>query len=506
MPDVPELTAGSSVDVVANARVAGEGRELLPLHLVEPDALYDVFLAGGRIVDVAPAGFAKRRGSVLDAEGSWLIPGLWDHHVHFLQWSLARTRPSIADATGPADAARRLALIEPQADGRRVASHWGDGLWDAPATLAELDAATGDVPTYALSTDVHAVWINSAAARREGIAVDASGVVRELAAFALIDELDDVAPAVADAAHDHAARAAAGRGVVGIWDLEFGENHGPWIRRSASWSLLRVFSDIYPEHLEAAIAAGLETGDPLAGNPLVRAGMLKIFGDGALGSRTAATSEPYAGTRDRGALTTAPERMVELVARAASAGIASTIHAIGDVANAAALDAFARAGVPGRIEHAQLVSAADVPRFARLGVEACVQPQHLVDDRDLADRHWAGQTATPYPLRSLADAGASLLLGSDGPVSPLDPWVQMAAAVFRSDDDRAPWRPEQVLSARTALAASTLGGSGDPHAIAPGEPADLVLVGSDPLRADRDALRAMSVGATFLEGRVTHLA
>ncbi|MBP2435713.1 amidohydrolase [Microbacterium amylolyticum] len=494
------------VDVITNVRVAGEGRELL----VHPDALadgvFDVWIADGCIADIAPAGNIRHRGRVLDGEGNWLIPGLWDHHVHFLQWSLASTRPSVEHARSALEAAAFAATIAPQPDGRRILSRWRDALWDTTATRAVLDAATGEVPTYLLSLDVHGVWMNSAAFRREGITPDAGGVLRETAAFALIDHLDDVEPLTADAAHSRAAARAAARGVVGIWDLEFGENHVPWRRRAAAgWDGLRVFSNVYPEHLDTAIAQGLRTGDPLEGNSFVRMGMQKVFGDGSLGTRTAATSGEYSGhPRHHGALNTAPDQMTDAVVRAAVHGIETTIHAIGDRANTAAIDAFARAGVPGRIEHAQLVHATDIPRFARLGIEASVQPQHLVDDRDLTDAFWSQQPAMPYPFVTMRDAGVSLLFGSDAPVSVLDPWAQIAAAVYRTDDHRPAWQPEQAIDARTALAASTLGGSGDPQRIEPGTVADLAIVAADPLTSDRERLRAMPVAATMIAGCLTH--
>ncbi|WP_110589076.1 amidohydrolase [Microbacterium suaedae] len=498
---------GENVDVIANARIAGEGRELLAHPHTARDGLFDLWVTGGRISDIAPSGNLRPRGAVLDAEGAWVVPGLWDHHVHFLQWALASSRPSVEHAGSPAEAAAFAAGITPQADGRRVLSRLATALWEAEPTRAVLDAATGDVPSYLLGVDVHSVWMNEAAFRREGIAPTESGLVRESAAFEVIDRLDDVEGSVADAAHVEVARRAAARGVVGIWDLEFGENHAPWRRRSdAGWDALRVFSNVYPDDLEDVLAQGLATGDPLAANPLVRLGMLKVIGDGALASGTAATSHDYdAHPHHRGVLGASPEQMADLVARAAAGGIATTIHAIGDAANTAALDAFARCDVPGRIEHAQLVSASDIPRFARLGVDASVQPQHLIDDRELTDRFWANQPARPYPLRDLRDAEANLLLGSDAPVSPLDPWIQMSAAVFRTDDAQDPWQPEQALEARTALAASTEGGSADPVAIEPGAVADLAVVAHDPLVATRDELRAMPVAATMIGGRLTHL-
>ena len=161
-------------------------------------------------------------------------------------------------------------------------------------------------------------------------------------------------------------------------------------------------------------------------------------------------------------------------------------------------------GAVGTIEHAQLVAHADIPRFARLGVGASVQPEHAIDDRDLTDSIWAGQTALPYPLRALADSGANLLFGSDAPVSPLDPWAAMAAAVFRTRDGRPAWRPDQGVDAATALAASTHGGSTAPALIEPGARADLALCDRNPLTATEAELRGMTVTATLLAGRVTH--
>ena len=119
---------------------------------------------------------------------------------------------------------------------------------------------------------------------------------------------------------------------------------------------------------------------------------------------------------------------------------------------------------------------------------------------------WAAQTALPYPLRALADSGANLLFGSDAPVSPLDPWAAMAAAVHRTRGGRDPLRPKQGLDAATALAASTAGGSATGSPLEPGLTADLALIDRDPLAADDASLRATRVGATTVAGRLTHIA
>ncbi|MGW9113217.1 amidohydrolase [Microbacterium sp. NPDC055683] len=499
------MRRGDRVDVVAGVRIGGEGRELLAHPDVDHDGVYDVWLEGGRIADIAPAGALRHRGVVLDGAGGWLVPGLWDHHVHTLQWALSRTRHSVGAARDARDAAKRALDAPPRSDGRRIAVDMRDGLWPDGTSLALLDEVAGSVPTYVVNADLHSIWMNSAAFAREGVAPVPSGLVREGAAFAISGVLNAVPADDEDAAMDRALADAAARGIVGVQDLEFAWNADRWRHRLARGvDPVRVRFDARPADLHRVIAEELATGDALDGSERIAFGMLKIVGDGSLGTRTAATSAPYrsGGTGEAGF---SVADLVDLVVRAAGAGIATTIHAIGDVANRMALDAFAAADVPGRIEHAQLVARTDLPRFARLDVTASVQPEHALDDRDLVATEWDAQTAVAYPLRELEEAGAAILLGSDAPVSPLDPWVQMAAAVFRARDEEGAWRPEQAIAARTALAASTDGGSLDGARVLPGEPADLVLVAHDPLSATREQLRGMPVHATLLGGELTHL-
>ncbi|KQZ84382.1 metal-dependent hydrolase [Microbacterium sp. Root166] len=495
---------GDAPDVIANARLTGADRT--DPFLDEP---VDIHLGEGFIVDIAPAGALPRRGRVLDAGGAWLIPGLWDHHVHVVQWALAAQRESLGVASSAAHAAALMARAPVLPDGRRVGAGFRDALWSDAPSLAVLDAATGEVPTYLVNADVHSVWLNSAALRREGFEPDGTGILREEPAFEISRRLNAVDASVADPLVASMARDAAARGIVGIVDLDMAWNEDAWARRiAAGFDTLRVEFGIYPEFLDRAIAEGLQTGDAARGaaSDLARVGSLKVITDGSLGTRTAATSRPYPGDpHNHGLLTVDVATLIDLMTRATGAGIASAIHAIGDVANSHALDAFAATGAWGTIEHAQLVAHADIPRFARLGVGASVQPEHAIDDRDMTDAIWAEQTAQPYPLRSLADSGANLLFGSDAPVAPLDPWAAMAAAVFRTRDGREPWQGAQSIPAATALAASTHGGSADADRIEPGARADLALCTGDPLAATAEQLRGMTVGATLLAGRLTHL-
>lgn len=496
---------GESISTLRGVRIAGPGKELL-----FSDEPVDVFLADGVIADIAPAGALRATGAVWDAAGAWLVPGLWDHHVHTVQWALVAQRVPLDRVTTAQEAAAVMGRAPILPDGRRVGTGYRDALWHDKPSLAVLDAATGDTPTYLINSDVHSVWLNSAALRREGHALDETGVLREEPAFEISRRLNAADPTTADVLVDRMARSAAARGVVGIVDLDMAWNEDAWVRRlDAGFDALRIEFGIYPHDLDRALREGLRTGDLARGadRDLARVGPFKVITDGSLGTRTAACSHAYPGDpHNHGVLTVPPAELTELMTRAAAGGLACAIHAIGDVANSNALDAFQATGAWGSIEHAQLVAHADVPRFGRLGVAASVQPEHALDDRDMTDSMWAGQTAEPYPLRALAESGANLLLGSDAPVAPLDPWAAMAAAVFRTRDGRDPWRPDQEISFDLALAASTHRGSLGGTRIEPGARADLVVVDHDPSTSDAAALRAMPVQATLLAGRVTHLA
>jgi predicted amidohydrolase YtcJ len=151
------------------------------------------------------------------------------------------------------------------------------------------------------------------------------------------------------------------------------------------------------------------------------------------------------------------------------------------------------------VEHAQLLTWDDVVRFARLDVVASVQPEHAMDDRDVADHHWAGRTDRAFAFGALHRAGVKLALGSDAPVAPLDPWAAIDAAVWRTRDGREAWHAEQRIDVRAALASSV---DGRPLDLRVGERADLAVLDEDPvaLAGAPGALRSMPVAATLVGG------
>ncbi|WP_423920143.1 amidohydrolase [Frigoribacterium sp. 2-23] len=479
-------------------------------RLLGGDDLVDISVVEGRVAALSPAGEVDHgRVEALDLDARIVTPGLWDEHLHFTQWTTTRSRLDLAGTTSADDVLRRV-RDELARAGRAETEFltgygYRDGTWSSPTTLRALDEVAGDTPVVLINGDLHSAWLNGAAASRVGVDLDETGVVSESRWF---DASQRVAAALppTTAMFREAAEAAARRGIVGVVEFENADNLAHWPDRvAAGVDAVRVEASVWPVRLDDAIARGLRTGDRLDPTGLVTMGRLKVVVDGSLNTRTALCWEPYPGAQHDGAghghgvATVTPAELRTLLTRASSAGIDASVHAIGDRANSEVVDVFADLGLGGVIEHAQLVRADDFARFAELGLVASVQPEHAMDDRDVADRHWHGRTDRAFAFGSLHEAGVTLRFGSDAPVAVLDPWVAISAATSRSRDGRVPWHPEQRVPLDVALAASMRG------RIRPvvGDIADLAVLDADPYRLTADELREMPVAATLLGGRFT---
>ncbi|WP_431277286.1 amidohydrolase [Leifsonia poae] len=472
-------------------------------RLPTADGTVDLLIEGGEIAQIAPAG-RLRGDEVVALDGRWVIPGLWDQHVHFTQWAQTARRLDVSGVGSAAEAAElvRQHAVQDADDGPIIGFGFHDALWPDVPTRDLLDAAAGDRPAVLIAGDLHCSWLNTAAARLfapETAAHPEAAVLREDASFAVTTRLAAADDETLDRWAQDAGRAAAARGVVGVVDLEYGWNLDVWQRRIAGgFDSLRVEFGIYTDHLQPAIDSGLRTGTRIPGTEgRLTVGPYKVITDGSLNTRTAYCFDPYP-DGGRGVQNLMPDELVSWMSLAAANGIEPAIHAIGDHANRIALDAFEAVGCTGRIEHAQLLTDEDVPRFARLGVVASVQPEHAMDDRDVADALWPGRTERAFPLAALHRAGVRLAFGSDAPVAPLDPWIAMAAAVSRSRGGREPWHPEQTIARRVALASSVR------SELAVGAAADIAVLDDDPFGCSLGALRSMPVAATLLAGAFTY--
>ncbi|WP_410671901.1 amidohydrolase family protein [Amycolatopsis sp. cmx-4-68] len=464
--------------------------------------LTDVRVNDGRVTSITEPGSGGFAARVVDGHGGTLLPGLVDAHVHVVQWATFRRRIPLGAARSAAEAielllAHLLATPAPQAE-LVVGAGFRDGLWPDKPHKDLLQRALPGRAVALFSADLHTLWLSPAALKLIG-RDDPTGVLLENDCMSATAQLPTAAIDVQDQWMAEAVSAAAARGVTEIVDYEYADTVADWTRRGAPAT--RVSCVIARHLLDQAIERGHRTGDVLPDSGgLLTVGPFKLFVDGSLNTRTAYCHDPYPGGDSPGQLELPPSSLVPLMRRAFEHGLLPAVHAIGDRANTIALDAFEEVGCPGRIEHAQLLSPADVPRFAALGVIAAVQPAHQPDDRDVADRHWPGRTSRAFPYRSLLESGARLEFGSDAPVAPLDPWDGIASAISRTDDDRPPWHPEQSISLSDALAAS----SGGRRGVAVGDAADLMVTAADPSVLSPADLRTLPVTATILGGHVTH--
>jgi predicted amidohydrolase YtcJ len=474
---------------------------LVPLDSLDGPAAaepVDVLIVDGLITEIGavarPHGVAEVQGG-----GRWIIPGLWDAHVHLGQWALARRRLDLSGTSSPEEV---LALVAQAARSGRPVMGMGQraGTWMRAVTVAELDAACADVPVVLVNGDFHHAWLNTAALRALGLA-PRDGVVSEAEWFAAYPRVTTMERPPGSADYRHVLHDAAARGVTGLVDFELEAPLSDWAHRwQEGCDLLRVRWSPYAGQLGSVRAAGLRGGLQLPGaDHRLTVGSLKIISDGSLGTRTAWCCEPYADTGGCGAPNLPAGELAALMEEARQAGLNVATHAIGDRALQAALAAYAATGASGSIEHAQLTTDSAIRELARLSLTASVQPAHLLDDRETTDRVWANQAERCFTFRSMLDNGVGLAFGSDAPVAPLDPWLAIATAVHRGRPGDDPWHPEQVITVAEAIAASV-----DGHRIAVGQPGDIALLEADPLAADAAGLTTMRSSLTCVAGQVVH--
>lgn len=472
----------------------------------------------------------------VDGQGRTLIPGLIDAHGHVMALGFQQLTLDLTDTRSLAEAQAKIAAYA--RDGNRkwiIGGGWNQEIWGLGRfpTAAELDAVVGDRPVWLERVDGHAGWANSAAMAAAGITAKTvsppggriemaggkpSGVFVDAAMQLIAKALPQPQGKERDLAFVKAQDVLLSLGITGIADMGTSIEDWEAFRRAGDSGRLqmRVFS--YSAGLEPALVIAGNAPTPWLYQDKLRMGGIKLYGDGALGSRGAWLKAPYSDKPDtRGLQFYDDTKLRNVMSRAALDNFQIAIHAIGDAANAQALDAFEELNPTytgdrrWRIEHAQIVDPADLPRFAKLGVIASMQPVHQTSDRTMAEaRLGPNRLGGAYAWKSLIRSGARLAFGSDTPVESPDPFAGMAAAISREDARGEPfggWRPEERVSREEALAGFTTGAAyaafaeGKTGRLAPGFWADFVLVDRDPMLATPKELRATRVIETWVGGR-----
>ena len=479
-----------------------------------------------------------RTDYALDGKGAIVIPGLIDAHLHVMSVGFAALTLDLSDTRSLSEAQAKIRAYAVQFPERKwiIGRGWNQETWGLGRfpTAAELDAAVADRPVLLERVDGHAQWANSAALKAAGITGQtpdpAGGRIERVPgsrapAGVLVDNAGDLVQRIVplplpkdyDLALAKAQELLTARGITAAADM--GTTIEAWqsFRRAgdAGWLHLRIMA--YAAGIPAMeLIGGPEPTAWLYGDRL-RLNGVKLYLDGALGSRGAWLKAPYADDpRNTGLPLANGTQLRNMMSRAALDRFQVAVHAIGDAANAEALDAIADLAETysddrrWRIEHAQVVSPADIARFGRHGTIASMQPVHQTSDRAMAEARLDPARLTgAYAWRSIAAGGAPLAFGSDAPVEAPDPFAGLAAAISRTDAQGQPpggWRPEEAVHRATALAAYTAGGAyagfGETRfgELKPGMRADFVMIDRDPLLAAPEQLRTTRVLQTWIGG------
>lgn len=470
---------------------------------------------GDRVMAVGPAAdclvLAGSRATRVNIDGAAIVPGLTDAHIHTATWAASVAQVDLRAARSLDEAVALIGPVAGRGQGWLLGGRWDYHRWSRRVLPDRwvLDSVTGPRPAALVSADLHTLWVNSAALRLAGItrhtpdpaggtverdaAGEPTGIVRE-AAHSLLHGVM-TSPVVSVSSFRDALVQLASRGMTMVHDIDGAEALDAFRHLRADGELpVRVHKLLRVEQLDAAIADGVRSGD---GDTWLNYGAVKLFADGTLGSRTCWMSQPFTGYPDEyGQPVLVGAELRAQVERAAAAGWASAVHAIGDAANHDVIAALAAAPrrydgrvLQHRIEHAQLLQPADVTRIASAGIVASMQPIHWAEDRELVDTLLGGRELAAYAWRSLLEAGTNVIFGSDAPVSEPDPWAGIHAAVTRDDDQR--------LTAAQALGCY-LGPGG---VLRPGAPADFAVLTADPLTVEPDALPTISSLVTVVGGR-----
>lgn len=527
--------APTLIDNLNGYTLNGKG-DLVRFQALVIDDAGKIVLAGSRAAALKAAKTATR----IDGKGRTVLPGLIDAHGHVMGQGVALSALDLRATTSLSDAQRTIGEYSrkhPEAAWIRGRG-WNQEVWKLGRfpTAAELDAVVKDRPVWLKRVDGHAGWANTLALERAGITREtpdppggrierdgqgeATGVLID-AAMALVERQ---VPPLSEAEN----RAALGTvlahlramGLTSVHDMGVGVEADALYREYSQKGLLtaRVYGAIAGA---GAAFEALSKSGPLKTDPADRYALraVKLFSDGALGSRGAALLAPYSDApQTHGLLFKSDALMRADLEKVIKAGYQVAAHAIGDAANRQLLDAFASLSgqypvksLRHRIEHAQVIAPDDIERFATLGIIPSMQPIHATSDKNMAEaRVGAERIKGAYAWRSLLKSGARIACGSDFPVEPANPFLGLHAAVTRQDDldlPRGGWYANEAMTLKEALRCFTLDAAWAAHqedvlgSLEPGKWADFIVVDRDIFSIAPRDLRHVRVLETWVAGK-----
>ncbi len=511
-------------------------------HDGELDTFSAIAFEDGKIVEVAFNGSLQNNineARVIDAEGKVMLPGLIDAHAHVMGLGFQQMNVNVA---GIPSLQKTLQKVEEYAENNPDLNWirgrgWNQTRWAIGRfpTAEELDKAVSERPVWLSRVDGHAGWANSKALEMAGITKETeapeggkiirdeqgkpTGVFIDAAQSLITSKLPNYADVEREKALSLALQKLRANGLTGVHDAGVD---------TETWQLYKQFADNgkLTTRIYAMISGVGETFEKLSKNGPVKSyandmlalRSVKIYADGALGSRGAALLRDYSDDPGNdGLLFNTQQQMTNKVMKAASEGYQVNVHAIGDAANRQVLNAFAAVkdsldnqGLRFRIEHAQVVDLYDIPRFTELNIIASMQPTHATSDMNMAqDRIGRERMEGAYAWQTFLDQGTVLAFGSDFPVENVNPFYGLYSAVTRRDHQGNPsggWYPEEAVSRTQALRAFTIDAAYAAHqedmlgTLEKGQWADFIIIDRNYFEVPASEIWQIDVLQTWVAG------
>lgn len=480
------------------------------------------------------------KGEIIDGEGKTLIPGLIDAHGHVMGLGFQQLEVNLSGITSleeTLEEVKRYADENPELEWIKGRG-WNQTMWaeNEFPTASDLDRIVSDRPVWLSRVDGHADWGNSMALRLAGISQDtpdpqggkiirdergnATGIFIDAASGYVSSIIPETTPAEQKLALEKALEQMAKMGITSVHDAGVGVE---------AWNLYKDFADqgLLTGRIYGMISGAGDTFDELSKNGPVESyaedflalRSVKLYSDGALGSRGAAMIEPYSDDPgNRGLLFVTQDEMNEMVSKVIGKGFQANVHAIGDAGNRQVLDSFEYAleqhgdnGLRNRVEHAQIVEIGDIPRFKELNIIASMQPTHATSDKNMAeDRVGPQRILGGYAWQTFLDQGTIVASGSDFPVEHSNPFYGLYSAVTRMGHDGEPeggWYSNEALTREQALRSFTLDAAYAGHqeevlgSLEVGKWADFIIIDQDYFEAPDSELWKIEVLETWVAGK-----
>lgn len=531
-----------SLPAIANTTVIYNANGYTPTYSGQLQQFSTLVIKDGKVVKLGDEKLAASfpDAQAFDAEQQTLLPGLIDAHGHVIGLGNNLTQLDLRGSTSIAQIQQQLEVFAKDKDGWIIGHGWNQELWPDKQfpTATDLDKIVKDIPVVLSRVDSHAIWVNSKAMELANLtaatqAPEGGEIIRTPAgklSGIFIDKAESLITAHIPAPSDQDVSNALTQAGQHLVSLGITSTHDAGIDKQ-TWQIYKQRAE--QGTLPLRIVAMLSATDP-ALESMLRAGRykdlndfmsirsVKIYADGALGSRGAALLDDYADRKNhQGLMLETQQKLEQLFTLSFSHGFSANTHAIGDKANHIVLDAyqnvFKKTGgilLRNRIEHAQIVAPADIPRFKTLKIIPSMQPVHATSDMHMAEQRLADtQLQGAYAWQTFLNQGSVVAAGSDYPVELANPFDGLYSAITRQDHNQLPadgWRVSEALSREDALRAFTLGAAYAAHqefklgSLEQGKWADFILIDKDYFKVPVQEIFTIKVNQTWIGGELRY--